>query len=127
MSAKRHFLTKAQYDALSNDDDWHISELTMPTVHATPGVQRKDDIIGVFISGDANATKILNGMEAVMGMDVIVYEHSPKVAKGEGHINVYHYVVTKTGRLDFPYILHGPFTREALQAHWPPDLDLSPY
>ncbi|MDF3059290.1 MAG: hypothetical protein K0R17_3505 [Rariglobus sp.] len=67
------------------------------------------------------------GQQAIFGMDVIVYEKNPKKHKGEGDVNVYHYVVTTTGRIDLPYCLHGPFTKETLMGHWPQCLDLTPY
>jgi hypothetical protein len=127
MAAKKKLLTRAEYDALACSDDWRIVELSLDAVRATPEVQRTADLLGVFGSGDATAIKTLNGRVAVFGMDVIVYEHRPKTWRGEGHVNVYHYVVTSTGRPDLPYCLHGPFTKEALQSHWPTDLDLSPY
>jgi hypothetical protein len=127
MAAKKKLLTQAEYDDLVRSDEWRIVELDLHAVRATPGVQRTADLLGVFGSGDASATKTLNGHVAVFGMDVIAYEHRPKTSRGEGDVNVYHYVVTRTGRPDLPYCLHGPFRREALQSHWPTDLDLSPY
>ena len=127
MAAKKKLLTQVEYDALAGSDEWRIIELGLDVVRSTPGVQRTADLLGVFGSGDANATKTLNGRVAVFGMDVIVFEHCPKVLRGEGHVNVYHYVVTRTGRPELPYCLHGPFTKEALQSHWPTDLDLAPY
>lgn len=93
----------------------------------SPGIQRKQDMLGAFISGDLNATKTLNGQKAILGMDVFIYEHRQKTEKGEWHVNVYDYVITRTRRIDFPFCLHGPFTKEALVGHWPECLDLSPY
>lgn len=84
-------------------------------------------MIGIFASGDLNATKRLNSQEAVCGMDVFVYEKRPRIADGEGDLNVYHYVITRTGRPDLPYCLHGPFRKETLIDHWPKCLDLEPY
>ena len=127
MAAKKQLLTQAGYDALASSREWRIVELALDTVRATPGVQRATDILGVFGSGDANATKTLNGRDAVFGMDLIVYEHRPMKARGEGSVNVYHYIVTRTGRPELPYCLHGPFKKQALQIHWPTGLDLSPY
>jgi len=127
IAATKQLLTQKQYDALGCSEDWRIVELDLPGIRATPGVQRTADLLGVFGSGDGTATKTLNGQLAVFGMDVIIYERRPKIAFGEGCVNVYHYVVTRTGRSELPYWLHGPFTREALQSHWPLDLDLSPY
>jgi len=127
MAAKRELLTQERFDALALSSEWCVVELGLNSIRATPGVQRKADLLGGFASGDATATKTLNSQKALLGMDIIVYERRPKRSRGEGDVNVYHYVVTKTGRSELPYCLHGPFTREALQNHWPPDLDLSPY
>lgn len=127
MSAKRQLLTQAQYDALALSYEWTKVELALAAIQGMPGVQRKADLLGAFGSGDANAAKPLNGQNAIFGMDVIVYEKRPKRHKGEGYVNVYHYVVTTTGRVDFPYCLHGPFPKETLMGHWPQCLDLTPY
>lgn len=127
MAAKKELLTQEQYDKLAASDRWEIVEIKLQVIRNTPGVQRKADLVGAFGSGDANATKTLNGQPAVFGMDIIVHELRPKFSRGESEINVYHYIVTKTGRVDLPYCLHGPFTKEALQGHWPTDLDLKPY
>jgi hypothetical protein len=127
MAHKRILLTQAEYAALARSAEWRIVELPLAVVRTTPGVQRAADLLGVYGSGDANAMKTLNGRLAVFGMDVIVYEHRPQTWRDEWYVNVYHYVVTRTGRLDLPYCLHGPFRKGALQTHWPTDLDLSPY
>lgn len=127
MGARKKLLTQEEYDDLARSDEWRIEELDLQNIRSVPGIQRKDDLLGVFVSGDENATKKLNNSDAVLGMDVIVYERRPKIARGEGNVNVYHYVVTQTGRPDLPFCLHGPFTKEALQKHWPKCLDLSPY
>jgi hypothetical protein len=127
MAAKKVLLKQSEYDELARSTEWRIVELPLNVVRTTPGVQRAADLIGVYGSGDARAMKTLNGRLAIFGMDVIVYERRPQTWRREWNVNVYHYVVTRTGRLDLPYCLHGPFTKEALQTHWPTDLDLSPY
>jgi len=127
MGAKRKFLTRDEYEEIAHSAEWHIVELDLSTIRAAPGIQRKDDVLGVFASGDANASKLLNNQDAILGMDVIVYECRPKTEAGEWFVNAYHYVVTHTGHRDYPYCLHGPFTKETLIGHWPPCLDLSPY
>jgi hypothetical protein len=127
MAAKQTLLTQADFDAISKFSEWRIVELDLAAVRDTPGIQRKHDMIGVFASGDFNATKTLNNQEAVFGMDVLAYEHRPKAERGEGHLNVYHYVITRRGCLDRPYCLHGPYTKETLIGHWPQCLDLGPY
>lgn len=127
MGTHREFLTQKQFDEINVSALWQKIELDLPALRATPGIQRKHDLLGAYASGDANAPKPLNRQNAIAGIDVIVYERKPFIKRGEGDINVYHYVVTKTGRPDLPYCLHGPFTEETLMGHWPSCLDLSPY
>lgn len=127
MAAKRQLLSQAQFEMISKSSEWGVVELGLAPIRATPGIQRKHDLIGAFASGDFNAPKTLNGHAAILGMDILTYEHRPKAEQGEWHLNVYHYVVTRTGRLDFPFCLHGPFTKETLVGHWPQCLDLSAY
>src|ERR1700733_13510329 len=106
MAKKKRLLTQAEYDTIATSDEWEIVELPLKKIQDTPGVQRKADLIGAFASGDANALKMLNGELAVFGIDIIVYEKRPKTLKGEGDVNVYHYIVTRTGKVDLPYCLH---------------------
>jgi len=127
MAAKRQLLTQAEFDSIAKSSEWSIVELGLPAIRATPGIQRKQDLLGGFVSGDLNAAKTLNNQEAVFGMDIFAYEHRPKTEQGEWHINVYHYVITRTGRPEFPFCLIGPFPKETLVGHWPLSLDLSPY
>ncbi|HTR41215.1 MAG TPA: hypothetical protein VMH87_06330, partial [Pseudomonadales bacterium] len=108
MAEKRKFLTQAEFEEINHSSDWRIVELPLNIVKKTPGIQRKADLLGAFVSGDATNTKALNGQAAILGMDIIVYENRPKETRGEWNVNVYHYVVRRTGRVDFPYCLHGP-------------------
>jgi hypothetical protein len=98
MAAKKQLLTQSQYDELARSAEWRIIELPLDVLRTTPGVQRTADLLGVYGSGDASAMKTLNGQLAIFGMDVFVYEHRPKTWRGEWNVNVYHYVVTRTGR-----------------------------
>lgn len=127
MNAKYKLLTEAEYDTIASSSDWKIVELDLPAIRAIPGIQRKQDLLGGFVSGEASAPARLNGQNAILGMDILVHEKQPKVNFGEGDINVYHYIITKTERPDLPYCLYGPFTKETLLGHWPPNLDMSPY
>ena len=120
-------LTQEQFDALAKSTDWRKVEVALPALNATPGIQRKADLLGAFHSGDATTIKILNGRSSVFGMDVLVYERRPKVHQGEWLVNAYHYVITKTADLTLPYCLEGPFTKETLIGHRPTSLDLSHY
>ena len=127
MKNKKILLTQEQYDLLAQSSQWRKVELDLDAIQMTPGIQRKADLLGAFQSGDASETKILNGREAVLGADVIVYERRPKFHQGEWWVNAYHYVVTKTSDPTLPFCLEGPFTKETLIGHRPPALDLSPY
>jgi hypothetical protein len=112
---------------LAKSSQWRKDEIGLNTIQATPGIQRKADLLGAFQSGDASATKILNDREAIRGVDVIIYECRPKFHRGEWWVNAYHYVVTKTSDPTLPFCLEGPFTKEILIGHWPTSLDLSAY
>lgn len=127
MSTKHTLLTQAQFDALNISNDWQIAELDMATLKMTPGIQRKKDAIGSYISGSLTQPKPLNESTAVVGFDVLAHEPNPKTHRGEGSLNVYHYIIKRTGRTDFPFILSGPYPEEALLTHWPKELDLTPY
>jgi hypothetical protein len=127
MKMKKILLTQEQYDLLAQSSQWRIVELGLETIQTIPGIQRKADLLGAFQSGDANATKILNGKAAILGMDVIVYERRPKFHQGEWWVNAYHYVVTKTSDPTLPFCLEGPSPKETLIGHRPTTLDLSPY
>jgi hypothetical protein len=78
MNAKRQLLTQQKFDAIASSSDWSKVELGLAAIHATPGIQRKNDLLGVYASGDANAPKTLNGQQAILGMDVIVFEKDPR-------------------------------------------------
>ncbi len=120
MSAKSKLLTQEDYDNIALSDKWRKVELSdLDVLRKIPGIQRKDDLYRVFVSGDATSTKSLNNLDAILAMDVLVKEPRPKIERGEGDINAYHYVVTETNRPDLPYCLHGPFTKETIIDHWP--------
>lgn len=127
MAVKHKLLSQQLFNQVNSSSGWRIQELEPWQLADIPGIQRKEDILGAFVSGDSIATRFLNQRHAVLGIDVICYERNPQTAKGEGPINVYHYVATKTHDERFPYCLHGKFTEETLMGHWPPDLDLSVY
>ena len=127
MSTQHTPLTQAQFDALNISCNWQIIELDMLTLKMTPGIQRMHDAFGSFGSGCLIQPKTLNGRSAIMGFDLLAHEPRPHVHKGEGSLNVYHYVITRTGKVDYPYLLSGPYTDGALLGHWAKELDLTPY
>lgn len=120
-------LTQAQFTALNISIDWQIVEQDMATLKMTPGIQRKHDIIGGYISGSLTQPKTLNDSTSVVGFDILTHEPNPKSLKGEGSLNIYHYIIKCSDRIDFPFILSGPYRDEALLPHWPTELDLSLY
>src|SRR5947209_430260 len=101
-------LTQEQFDLLFRSPRWKIVEIDPLTIKLTPFIQRKHQLLGAYASGDLVSTRRLNGQDAVLGMDVIVHEENPYAHRGEGDVNAYHYIVTRTGRSDFPYAIHGP-------------------
>lgn len=125
--ATRTPLTQAEFDKISLAKGWEIKEVDLQTIHATEGIARKKDVIGAFSSGDANAAKKLNNHDAIFGMDVIVHEQNPMREKNEGDVNVYHYVVKRTTRTDYPYLMFGPYAGDTLMGHWPTGLDVEVY
>ena len=127
MRATFAHLTQEQFDLLFRSPAWKIEELDPLTIKLTPLIQRKHQLLGGFVSGDLTGTRRLNGQDAVLGLDIIVHEEKPYVHRGEGNVNTYHYIVTKTGRSDFPYAIHGPYTEETLIGHWPTGLPLDAY
>jgi hypothetical protein len=127
MPVKRTPLTQAEFDNLRSASDWTIHEIDLDTIKATRGVERSKDIIGAFASGDATITKRLNDQDANFGMDVIVHESNPMRSRGEGDVNVYHYVIKRTGRVDYPFLMFGPYEDETLIGHWPTQLDVEVY
>jgi hypothetical protein len=127
MSIQHTPLTQAQFDALNLSNNWHIIELDMSTLKATPGIQRIHDVFGGFISGSLTKPKTLNSNSAVIGFDVFAHEPRPHTHKGEGSLNVYHYTVERTEDADLPFVLSGGYRKEALLSHWAKELDLAPY
>lgn len=127
MKSEFTYLTQAQFDKLLKSGGWTIEELDLTTIRLTPRIERKQQLLGGFCSGDYTSTQTLNGQIAIMGLDILVHEERPFRSSGEGDVNVYHYIVTRTGRSDFPYALRGPYTKETLIGHWPTGLPLDPY
>lgn len=116
MVVKRRLLTEDQFRLLKTTDGWNIDEVPSEHWSKIPGLQRLEDTVGIMASG-SNA-QILNGVRAVVGIDVLVHERNPMIHKNEPEGNAYHYVVQKINDSRFPYILHGPFKAQTIVPHW---------
>lgn len=115
-------LTQEQFDLLPLGPDWPITEVPRENWSKIPGLVRPDDTIAVMASGCVSNPGILNGINAVAGLDVLAYESTPLGDEPPG--NAYHFVVQKINDDRFPYLIHGPFRSETIVPHWfdAPDL-----
>jgi hypothetical protein len=122
MAIKHTPLTQAQFDQLALVD-WTINEIPREIWPKIPGLQRLQDTFSVMGSGSVVNPGILNGINAVAGIDVLAYERNPMGGEPEG--NAYHYVIQKISDPRYPYVLHGPFKSETIVDHWfdAPQLD----
>jgi hypothetical protein len=86
MSAKRKPLTEEQYRVLApNTRECSKIDLQLGIAAQIPAIQRKHDLLGAIVSADATQTKTHNGQQAILGMDVIVYDrHPPKTTSSNG-------------------------------------------
>ena len=125
MSTKRIPLTKEQFDQLELIPGWTLSDVPPEHWDKIPGLQRRDEIVAVFASGCCTESRILNGIDAVAGFDLLAHESRPQKNEPEG--NAYHYVLQESQREDVPYILHGPFPCETRVTHWYEAGDLDIY
>jgi hypothetical protein len=123
MAVKRTPLTQEQFDRLQLVGGWTIDEIPREHWDKIPGLQRLQDTFAVMSSGCVIAPGVLNGINAVAGLDVLVQEPRPMAKEPPG--NAYHYVVQRTSDTRFPFIMHGPFKSETLVEHWfdAPQLD----
>lgn len=87
---------------------------------------RIEDTIAVMGSANFHDGKVLNGIQAVAGYDQLVVERNPK--PGELLGNAYHWVLQQTTNNQYPYLLHGPYTKETRVPHHfdAPDIDEYP-
>ena len=115
---KRTALTAQQFQLIGRLDGWRCNDVPRREWAKMPGLERLQDTFAVMGSASITDLKVLNGIQAVAGLDLLAYEPCPKVNIGESEGNAYHYVVQKIGRSDYPYILHGPFRCETLVPHW---------
>jgi len=124
MAIKRKALTEEQFRSLNTTDGWSVDEVPKKDWAKIPGLQRRNDTIGIMASGSMTDPRVLNKINAIAGFDVLVNESNPMARKMEPEGNAYHYVIQKIAREDFPYILHGPYRSGMQVSHWfeAPDL-----
>lgn len=111
-------ITQKQFEVFFGNPDWRITEIPQDRIAQIINLPRPNDVLAVYSSGDMNATKILNGVQAVVGMDVIAHETHPRA--GEPELNIYHVVVQKLAApvQQFSYLMHVAYTNETLKGHW---------
>jgi hypothetical protein len=117
---KKYALKEEEFQGLLAYRDWEIKEISFDDIQRLLHVPRRNDVVAIFASGDMIATKVLNGIESVFGMDVIVHETRPKTEKNEPELNIYHCVIQKLKNPinGYGYIMHGPSESETLFGHW---------
>lgn len=116
-----------QLDSIYHLNNWTIEELSLETLSSIPRIVRPDHLLGGYISGCLERPKLLNSHNSIAAFDVIVFETNPKAKWDEGPINAYHYVIRRSGREDYPYLLSGPYNAGTLIGHHPKSLNLDPY
>jgi len=113
---KHTLITQEQFDLLSPFGYWNIYEVRKKDWALIPRVQRLEDTFGIMASGSIEESRILNGINAVVGLDVLVCEPNPSREEPEG--NAYHYVVQASNDPRWPFIIHGPYPSGTLVGHW---------
>lgn len=122
--AKKYPLTERQFDDLKHLEEWTIEEIPRSAWEQIPGLPRKEDTIAVMGSGNV-PPGTLNGISAVVGLDVLAHETRPKPGEKAG--NAYHMVIQKINDERYPYLMHGPFRSETLVLHHFEAEDLNVY
>jgi hypothetical protein len=124
---KRTPLTTEQFELIGRLPNWQCYDIPRQDWGKIPGLERLQDTIAVMGSASITDLKMLNGIQAVAGLDVLVHETHPMVDKGEPEGNAYHFVVQKVNHPTCPYILHGPIRCQAVVPHWFKVDDLTAY
>jgi hypothetical protein len=124
MSVKRTPLTQGQWDRLGLVG-WTIDEVPSKYWRIIPGLKRLQDTFGIMASGSITNSGMLNGINAVAGIDVLVQEPRPRPNEPPG--NAYHYVIQKIADERYRFLLHGPFRGETVVDHWFDAPQLDPY
>lgn len=118
-------MTEDQYRELGLREAWKLEELPREVWPSIPGLRRRSDTIAVMGSADISNPRLLNEIRAIGGLDHLVFEACPKPGEPPG--NAYHYVIQAVSDARFPYIVHGPFCKQARVPHWFEASDLDAY
>jgi hypothetical protein len=108
-------LTPDERKALQPLKNWDIYRLSAGTASQLNHIQRRNDVVAIFASGDASTLKNFNGVSAAAAMDVIVRE--PNRKGNEPECNIYHYPFEPNGRGGLNQV--GPFREATILSHWP--------
>lgn len=60
-------------------------------------------------------------------LDTFEAAHDPLGEKVPGERGKVHYLIKRTGRSDFPYLLYGPFVGEVSKSPWPSKKDVEAF
>jgi len=115
MTVKRVPLSEEQFGLLAAVG-WAIDDVPREHWDKIPGLQRLQDTFAVMASGSTANPQVLNGINAVAGIDLLAHESRPMAGEPPG--NAYHYVVQKLTDPRYPYLLNGPFRSETIVDHW---------
>jgi hypothetical protein len=127
MRTKKVPITKKQYAQFFTTVEWNIDEVPQKNWGKIPRLVRQKDTLAIMASGTISDPKVLNGIHAIAGFDVLVHEPNPMVHKDEPEGNAYHYVIQKISDDRFPYLMYGPFKSETRVKHWFQADDLDSY
>lgn len=127
MAKKITPLTEEKFQLLNTTIEWNIDEVPQNYWDKIPGLQRLESTFAILASGTTTSAQVLNGVNAIAGIDVLVHEENPMIAKKEPEGNAYHYVIQKINDERFPYLMYGPFKSETIVPHWFDSKDLDKY
>jgi hypothetical protein len=125
MGLNRTPLTEDQFEKMRISTDWSIDEVPPDVWDNIPKLPRRDNLLCVMASGTITDSRILNGIYAIGGMDVLAIEDNRQPNEPEG--NSYHLVFAKINDPRYPYLMIGPFKSETRVPHWYNADDLSVY
>jgi len=116
-------LTFDQVNLLIRNGNWFINDIPVEDWDRLPDWMNGDDTLGILTSGELSDPRLLNGIQAIGGVDFLRHESRPKEGEPEG--NAYHFVIKQES--DAKFYLCGPFTKETLVRHWFKSDDLNKY
>ncbi len=125
MTIKATLLTIDEFDQLSLNPNWELTDIPPENWNKIPGIERLKDTFAMMGSACPSDPHILNKLSSIAGIDVLTLESNPKVGEPEG--NAYHYVFQLTNDPKYPYKMYGPFKLETRVPHWFEVKDLDNY